>query len=113
MLSNAEKRPNFVIILTDDQDAVLDGMTPMKNVKRFIGSEGVTFTNSYVTSPICCPSRASILTGLYVHNHMIRNNSLSGGCYGTDWRHKEHRVFAYALKNAGYDTFYAGKYLNQ
>ncbi|CAH0402718.1 unnamed protein product [Chilo suppressalis] len=113
MLSNAEKRPNFVIILTDDQDAVLDGMTPMKNVKRFIGSEGVTFTNSYVTSPICCPSRASILTGLYVHNHMIRNNSLSGGCYGTDWRHKEHRVFANALKNAGYDTFYAGKYLNQ
>ncbi|CAH0758716.1 unnamed protein product [Diatraea saccharalis] len=113
VFSDADKKPNFVIVLTDDQDVVMDGMTPMKNVERFIGSEGITFTNSYVTSPICCPSRASLLTGLYVHNHMTKNNSLSGGCYGSDWRLKEHRVFANALQNAGYDTFYAGKYLNQ
>lgn len=112
-LSDANKRPNFVVIITDDQDVVMDGMKPMKNVNRFIGTEGVTFTNSYTTSPICCPSRASILTGLYVHNHLTHNNSYDGGCYGPLWRQTERRVFANALQSAGYDTFYAGKYLNQ
>ncbi|XP_026755157.2 N-acetylglucosamine-6-sulfatase-like isoform X2 [Galleria mellonella] len=108
-----EKQPNFVLVLTDDQDVVLGGMNPMKNVRRFIAEEGVTFTNSFVSSPICCPSRASLLTGLYVHNHLTRNNSVAGGCYGENWRQNEHRVFANALKNAGYNTFYAGKYLNE
>ncbi|KAL4712371.1 hypothetical protein ACJJTC_001532 [Scirpophaga incertulas] len=113
VLCNATQRPNFVVILTDDQDSFMDGMTPMKNVNRLIGNEGVTFTNSYVTSPICCPSRASFLTGMYVHNHLTQNNSLAGGCYGQLWRQKEHRIFANLLKNAGYETFYAGKYMNQ
>ncbi|XP_034828296.1 N-acetylglucosamine-6-sulfatase-like [Maniola hyperantus] len=108
-----EKRPNFVIVLTDDQDVVLGGMNPMKNVHRFIGNEGTTFTNSYVTSPICCPSRASLLTGLHVHNHLTWNNSLNGGCYSRTWRKLETRTFAKALKDSGYNTFYAGKYLNE
>ncbi|XP_052738954.1 N-acetylglucosamine-6-sulfatase [Bicyclus anynana] len=112
-VSCQEKRPNFVVILTDDQDDVLGGMDPMKNVRRFIGNEGTTFTNSYVTSPICCPSRASLLTGLHVHNHMTWNNSLHGGCYGRTWRKLEARTFAKALRDSGYNTFYAGKYLNE
>ncbi|CAB3245615.1 unnamed protein product [Arctia plantaginis] len=108
------KRPNFVLILTDDQDIALGGMAPMDNVRRFIASEGVTFTNSYVTSPICCPSRASLLTGLYVHNHKTVNNTLQGGCYGTQWRDTDEKhTFATVLKKAGYETFYAGKYLNE
>lgn len=107
------KRPNFVLILTDDQDVALGGMKPMKSVQRFIGNEGVTFTNSYVASPICCPSRASLLTGLYVHNHHTVNNSVQGGCYSDGWRKtKENYTFATILKDAGYQTFYAGKYLN-
>ncbi|KAM3963971.1 N-acetylglucosamine-6-sulfatase [Aphomia sociella] len=106
-------RPNFVLILTDDQDVALGGLSPMKNVRRFIADEGVTFTNSFVSSPICCPSRASLLTGLYVHNHLTQNNSAAGGCYGDHWRQNERRVFANALKDAGYNTFYAGKYLNE
>ncbi|CAG5022847.1 unnamed protein product [Parnassius apollo] len=108
-----EKKPNFVVILTDDQDVVLGGMNPMKNVQRFISDKGVTFTNAYTTSPICCPSRASFLTGLYVHNHLIMNNSLSGGCYGRSWKSLEAQTFAVTLSEAGYNTFYAGKYLNQ
>ncbi|XP_049879116.1 N-acetylglucosamine-6-sulfatase-like [Pectinophora gossypiella] len=107
------KKPNFVVVLTDDQDVVLGGMTPMKNVQRFIGNEGVTFTNSYTTSPICCPSRASFLTGLYVHNHNTYNNSLHGGCYSPSWQNHERRTFANVLQQHGYDTFYAGKYLNE
>ncbi|CAH2052219.1 unnamed protein product, partial [Iphiclides podalirius] len=88
-------------------------MNPMQNVKRFIGDKGVTFTNAYVSSPICCPSRASFLTGQYVHNHLTVNNSLSGGCYGRNWRSLETKTFAAILSGAGYGTFYAGKYLNE
>ncbi|XP_073948236.1 N-acetylglucosamine-6-sulfatase-like [Choristoneura fumiferana] len=108
-----DQRPNFVVVLTDDQDVTMGGMSPMKNVRRFIGERGMTFTNSFVTSPICCPSRASLLTGLYVHNHMTRNNTERGGCYGARWRKLEQQTFATALKEAGYSTFYAGKYMNQ
>ncbi|XP_072934371.1 N-acetylglucosamine-6-sulfatase-like [Epargyreus clarus] len=107
------KKPNFVVIVTDDQDVVLGGMNPMKNVQRFIGKEGVTFTNSFTTSPICCPSRASLLTGLYVHNHNTWNNSLAGGCYNHEWKVLETKTFATELSKAGYNTFYAGKYLNE
>ncbi|KAG6448831.1 hypothetical protein O3G_MSEX005734 [Manduca sexta] len=108
-----ESKPNFVVILTDDQDDVLGGMEPMKSVQRFIANEGVTFTSSYTASPICCPSRASFLTGQYVHNHMVQNNSLSGGCYDSKWKYHESHTFATVLKDAGYNTFYAGKYMNQ
>ncbi|KAF9418836.1 hypothetical protein HW555_004503 [Spodoptera exigua] len=113
-VSVCQKRPNIVLVLTDDQDVVLGGMTPMKNVNRFIADEGVTFTNSYVTSPICCPSRASILSGLYQHNHRTVTNSELGGCNGLFWREAVQNVtFGNILKEAGYKTFYAGKYLNQ
>uniref|UniRef100_T1PJN0 Sulfatase n=1 Tax=Musca domestica TaxID=7370 RepID=T1PJN0_MUSDO len=107
------KRPNVLIILTDDQDVVLDGMHPMRNVKNLIGSAGATFENAYTSSPLCCPSRASILTGKYAHNHLTFNNSMSGGCYGSHWRAKDEKhTLATILGNAGYSTFYAGKYLN-
>ncbi|XP_026314226.1 N-acetylglucosamine-6-sulfatase-like [Hyposmocoma kahamanoa] len=106
-------RPNFVVFLTDDQDSVLGGMTPMANVQKFIGNEGVTFTNSFTTSPICCPSRASFLTGKYVHNHRTYNNSIVGGCNGGEWRKEENTTFTNILHTKGYRTFYAGKYLNE
>ncbi|XP_022831793.1 N-acetylglucosamine-6-sulfatase-like isoform X1 [Spodoptera litura] len=113
-VSVCQKRPNIVLVLTDDQDVVLGGMTPMKSVQRFIADEGVTFTNSYVTSPICCPSRASLLSGLYQHNHRTVTNSELGGCNGIFWREAVQNVtFGNFLKEAGYKTFYAGKYLNQ
>lgn len=63
---------------------------------------------------MCCPSRASILSGQYAHNHATINNSLSGGCYGTVWReHIEPRTVPVQLQKRGYRTFYAGKYLNK
>lgn len=67
-----------------------------------------------MTSPLCCPSRSSILTGRYIHNIRIWNNSIAGNCNSKKWqRWPERHTFAVHLKNAGYETFYAGKYLNE
>ena len=69
----------------------------------------------FTSSPICCPSRASILTGLYAHNTGTFNNSKDGGgCYSDHWiKNHESETFPAILKGAGYETFYAGKYLNE
>ncbi|CAL4098117.1 unnamed protein product, partial [Meganyctiphanes norvegica] len=106
--------PNFVLILTDDQDIVLGGIDKMKNLQYLIQKEGATFSNSFVVSPLCCPSRSSILTGRYVHNHGAINNSYNGDCSGRRWQlGPERKTFATHLKKNGYSTFFAGKYLNQ
>ncbi|XP_055905901.1 N-acetylglucosamine-6-sulfatase-like [Eupeodes corollae] len=108
-----QPKPNILLILTDDQDIVLHGLTPMHNVQQLIGSNGATFSNAFTSSPICCPSRASILSGMYAHNHRTLNNSVSGGCYGSYWRKKvEPKVLPVVMQQSGYDTFFAGKYLN-
>lgn len=69
----------------------------------------------FTTSPLCCPSRATLLTGQYVHNHQTINNSLSGGCYATHWRHSVEPTATLPVyfQRRGYQTFYAGKYLNR
>jgi N-acetylglucosamine-6-sulfatase len=64
---------------------------------------------------VCCPSRSSILSGLYPHNHGTRNNSVAGGCGSANWQAGVERnaTIAVHLQRKGYTTFYAGKYLNQ
>ena len=57
----------------------------MPKLKELVIDEGMLFTNAFVTTPICCPSRSSILTGKYIHNHGAHNNSVEGNCAGTDW----------------------------
>ncbi|KAI1905397.1 hypothetical protein AGOR_G00015760 [Albula goreensis] len=73
--TDCAKPSNIVFILTDDQDVVLGGMTPVKKARSLIGDAGVYFSNSFTVTPLCCPSRSSILTGQYPHNHEVRNNS--------------------------------------
>ncbi|XP_058808699.1 N-acetylglucosamine-6-sulfatase-like [Phymastichus coffea] len=106
---------NIVLIITDDQDSVLNGMEPMQFTRKLIANEGVEFKKAFAAVPICCPNRASILTGRYQHNHRTFNNSIAGGCNSDEWRNiHEKNTFAAVLKQQmRYNTFYAGKYLNE
>ncbi|CAH1279329.1 unnamed protein product [Diabrotica balteata] len=107
--------PNFILLITDDQDLLLDGMVPMKKTVELIANNGKTFQNAYVNTPICCPSRSTILTGKYLENTGVVNNSISGNCSSLAWQqtHEPHSIAA-LLKNAkNYTTYYSGKYLNQ
>ncbi|XP_059894619.1 N-acetylglucosamine-6-sulfatase [Gadus macrocephalus] len=109
------RKPNIVLILTDDLDIAIGGLTPLAKTKKLIGDAGISFTNAFVASPLCCPSRASILTGKYPHNHHVINNTLEGNCSSTAWqKSQEPNTFPALLHNlGGYQTFFAGKYLNQ
>ena len=70
--SRAE-RPNVVVIMTDDQD--FRSMPVMPKTRRLIGAAGVTFDRNFVNYPLCCPSRATFLTGQYAHNHGVLWNN--------------------------------------
>jgi N-acetylglucosamine-6-sulfatase len=103
----APPRPNIVMIETDDQ--TLAEMEVLPNVKRLIGDEGVTFDHNFDSFSLCCPSRASFLTGQYSHNNGVRGNKLPEGGFekldGTN-------TLPVWLQQAGYYTVHLGKYLN-
>uniref|UniRef100_A0A8C0UN14 N-acetylglucosamine-6-sulfatase n=1 Tax=Cyanistes caeruleus TaxID=156563 RepID=A0A8C0UN14_CYACU len=94
---------------------VLSFQTPLKKTNALIAQMGITFVNAYVPSALCCPSRASILTGKYPHNHHVVNNTLEGNCSSKLWQKiQEPYTFPALLKAmCGYQTFFAGKYLNE
>ena len=64
-LSNAldPNRPNFIFFLTDDQDLLFDSMSYMPFTYPYLQQNGVEFTNSFISTPICCPSRTESITG--------------------------------------------------
>jgi N-acetylglucosamine-6-sulfatase len=66
--------PNIVTIVTDDQTLASLTQATMPNTLSQIGAQGTSFTNMIATTPLCCPSRASFLTGQYAHNHQVLNN---------------------------------------
>ena len=61
-------RPNFIILLTDDQDLELGSPDIMPNLHSKIINNGITFSNSFISTPICCPSRSETMMGRYFHN---------------------------------------------
>jgi N-acetylglucosamine-6-sulfatase len=104
------RKPNIIFILTDDLSWNL--VKYMPNVQRMQG-EGATFENFFVTNSLCCPSRASILTGKYPHNTGIyANTGRQGGFTRFHDAGLESDTFATRLHNAGYTTALMGKYLN-
>ena len=100
-----EDRPNVLVIITDDQRA--DGTFEVMPKTRRAFADGTNFTNAYVTTPLCCPSRATIFTGRYSHNHLV----LSANRGDPKGLEQEWTVQRY-LKEAGYRTAMFGKYLN-
>jgi N-acetylglucosamine-6-sulfatase len=101
-------QPNVLVVMTDDQ-RLSDLAKAMPRTLRRIGERGTRFTDAFATFPLCCPSRASYLTGQYAHNHGVRNNHPPlGGVQAFD----DSATLATALDAAGYYTGWVGKYLN-
>jgi N-acetylglucosamine-6-sulfatase len=101
-------KPNIILVVTDDQR--WDTVWSMETVRRELIAKGVKFTQAHTVDPLCCPSRASILTGTYPHTHGVYGNQNSGGGFaGFDDRRP---TIATVLHNAGYRTGLVGKYLN-
>ncbi|MFN2543149.1 MAG: sulfatase [Actinomycetota bacterium] len=101
--------PTIVVILTDDQRVGM--LWAMPHVERDLVDHGVNFTNAFVTNSLCCPSRASILTGQYSHSNGVYRNRPPNGGFESFQPH-ESSTIATSLQDAGYTTALVGKYLN-
>jgi N-acetylglucosamine-6-sulfatase len=120
--SSATQKPSFVVIQIDD--ATLDQLYASLNVGgidvqampytlSLIANRGITFNRYYVPYPLCCPSRVSLLTGRYAHNHNVRGNvPPNGGFTGFKARQAYNYNLAPWLQAAGYRTIHIGKFLN-
>ncbi|RYP53175.1 hypothetical protein DL768_001768 [Monosporascus sp. mg162] len=109
----AVRQPNFVFIITDDQDLLLDSLEYQPLLKRHITDQGTTFSKHYCTISICCPSRVSLLTGRAAHNTNVTDVSAPYGGYtkflAEGWNDNYLPVW---LQQAGYNTYYTGKLMN-
>ncbi|MGH9879607.1 MAG: sulfatase-like hydrolase/transferase, partial [Nitrososphaerales archaeon] len=106
--------PNIVVIMADDLDQrgldILLEQGLMPKLKQHIIDKGVTFSESFATFPLCCPSRATFLTGQYPHNHNVWSNlPPNGGVTKLD----DSSTLATWLQDSGYYTAFVGKYLNR
>ncbi len=107
------EKPNVVFVLTDDLDKRLltSHLSDYPNI-RALAKNGVTFDNAFVTNALCCPSRSTILTGQYSHNHGVMDNDPPDGG-APAFRPLEPKALPVWLQNAGYATGYVGKYMNE
>ena len=105
----AASGPNVVVVMTDDQR--FDDMPALPKTQRLIGEAGVTFTRYFASYPVCCPARATFLTGQYAHNHKVRCLYPScGGGYGD--AEPAASTCRCGSRDAGYVTAHVGKFLN-
>ena len=104
-------RPNIIFVLADDLDYA--SAQKMPQITSLLAGQGTSFEEAFVSHPVCCPSRATILTGLYDHNHnVISNNFPSGGFEKFLSEGHEENSIAVGLQEGGYQTAFFGKYLN-
>jgi N-acetylglucosamine-6-sulfatase len=100
-------RPNILVVMTDDMAA--SDVAFMPNVQRLLAKKGTTFDNAITSFPLCCPSRATFITGQYAHNNGVYGNFAPYGWYGMADRDNTLPVW---LDDAGYRTALIGKWLN-
>lgn len=100
-------KPNVVVIMTDDQ--WYESLAYLPHTRELIGDAGVSFDRAYASTPLCCPSRSTFLSGQYAHNHGVRHNVLPQGGYA---RLDEANTLPMWLQRAGYVTSHIGKYPN-
>src|SRR5213594_443941 len=103
----ASQPPNVVVIVTDDQR--WDSLDVVPIVQRELVGHGVTFANAFVSNPLCCPSRASILTGDYSHSTGVYRQIPPFGRFEA---FHDGSTLATWLDGAGYDTALVGKYID-
>jgi N-acetylglucosamine-6-sulfatase len=109
--ARADDPPNVVVILTDDQRT--DSLERMPTVQSELVDRGLEFSNAGVPTSLCCPSRATILTGLFAHSTRVFNNfGPEGGWPRFESEGLEDRTIAKELAQSGYRTGLIGKYLN-
>ena len=97
-------RPNIVLFITDDE--ALGSIEVMPNLRSWLVEDGRSFEPGLVTTPMCCPSRASIFSGSYIHNHGVLRN-------GDTLKLNSDSTVQRYLSDAGYRTGIVGKYLNE
>ena len=107
----AADRPNIVLITADDMR--VDDLELMPRTKRLLGRAGVTFTDAVSNYPLCCPARATLLTGQYSHNNGVQGNEYPYGGHKKFYESGgEQETLPVWLQRAGYRTGFVGKYLN-
>jgi N-acetylglucosamine-6-sulfatase len=98
--------PNVIVVLTDDQRADTFEVMPWLR-RQLSGEDGwISFPNAFANTPLCCPSRASLLTGRYARHTGVLDNDDGGHL-------DESSTLATWLHEAGYRTGLVGKYLNR
>src|SRR5919106_2291697 len=99
------EQPNILIIVTDDQRAT-GTLDVMPTTLQVFQRNGTQFSNAFVSTPLCCPARASIFSGRYAHNHRVLRTGTDPAVFDQD------ATMQARLQGAGYLTAITGKYLN-
>jgi N-acetylglucosamine-6-sulfatase len=105
--ADRDGRPNILVVMTDDMAA--SDVALMPHVQRLLAAKGTTFADAIDSFPLCCPARATFITGQYAHNHQVKGNFYPYGWYGM--KHRGNTLPRW-LQDAGYRTALIGKWLN-
>jgi N-acetylglucosamine-6-sulfatase len=99
-------RPNILVVMTDDMNRA--DLAFMPKTRKLLAKQGTSFTNAITSFPLCCPSRATFLTGQYAHNHGVGGNFYPEGWYGMPGRNNTLATWL----DPTYRTDLIGKMLN-
>ena len=105
--ADADGRPNILVVMTDDMS--YDDLKFMPHVQKLLADKGTSFSDAVDSFPLCCPSRATFISGQYAHNHGVIGNFWPYGWYGMKDRKN---ILPAWIDKAGYETALIGKWLN-